>query len=1058
MSKASLLSILHISDFHYSKRKEREQKIVVDALISDLESLCIGHRKPDLVVFTGDLVQAAGSDRHDEAYDFLLSRVTKATGCSDERLFIVPGNHDLARTTVSETLNEHNSWRTASNDMDKINSLYLEGAFKDIGARKFGAFNDLAQYLSKCSFQNDFVSIYKIDAINLELVVINTAMLSAGGLENLGQDEGKLAVPEYALLEAADQLRKDTYKIYCTHHPFEMLSEAGSRLLRRSIEQHANIHLFGHMHDPEARNTVSFKGELFSDQAGAVFTRRKQAYIGYSLISAETHSSNIETHLRTYFDDRKSFDTAIDVIAEGKFYSSDASKRFWRTIAQPVDEQKFREYLRNSALEALLAEQETTDGDTEAFDKFVSPPMKRMDSIPSATDNGTNFKETKISFDQLLEEDGNVILYAAAEYGRTTVLKQLIYKYLASAESVRFPRLPIMIDFSDIKQNSDNMLRAVRGRSVAQPDGITVDSLLQLGHVCILIDDVAFSDANRMNILRSFVARFPKVKYVFSSAKSSAAPYGANVNPEMPVNFGFVELCVLTRRDMRQLVSKYSVGGDIENVLDRLQSEFQEINIPFTAANGTILMSIYEDRRGFTPINRSVLMEQFIDTTLRKTAIEQSRRETFDYANKTALLAHIAAWMADQNEYTPETEDVRMVIKGYLDALGLNAAIEELMSEFFAAKIFVKKADSKLSFRYRAILEYFIALQMTNNAKFKDWVMDESRYLQFVNEIQYYAGKLRNDSALVDEIGNRFASLIEEIEREGRPFDLSAISELKLPRKDNQISDSLMEDYLERPLTQEERDTELEAELPTDNEGRQEVFRPNIHDSGQRLVVALVLYSGVVKNMELIGDALKRQHLNSLFRGWSIFWLLSLMVVPEIARHRRFRVNGVLYDLNAPFGMPDGELARAIALNVPSAILQIMSSTLGTEKLERQLTEPTLETTGLPLSFEFLRAGMVADLKLPSTPAAIKLGLEQLRSSPYLVESLAWKIAQLRRMSRISDRHMDEIAAPLAGVLSQLRGGSKNERQQEKSRQLTQMRKEKLVLSIKRKDEDGLDV
>jgi len=56
MSNGTLLSILHVSDFHFTRRRAREQKIIVDALVADLETLCIGHRKPDLIIFTGDLV------------------------------------------------------------------------------------------------------------------------------------------------------------------------------------------------------------------------------------------------------------------------------------------------------------------------------------------------------------------------------------------------------------------------------------------------------------------------------------------------------------------------------------------------------------------------------------------------------------------------------------------------------------------------------------------------------------------------------------------------------------------------------------------------------------------------------------------------------------------------------------------------------------------------------------------------------------------------------------------------------------------------------------------
>jgi hypothetical protein len=51
MADPDLISILHISDFHFSERKAREQEIIVDALVDDLKKLCVGHRKPDLILF-----------------------------------------------------------------------------------------------------------------------------------------------------------------------------------------------------------------------------------------------------------------------------------------------------------------------------------------------------------------------------------------------------------------------------------------------------------------------------------------------------------------------------------------------------------------------------------------------------------------------------------------------------------------------------------------------------------------------------------------------------------------------------------------------------------------------------------------------------------------------------------------------------------------------------------------------------------------------------------------------------------------------------------------------
>jgi hypothetical protein len=190
MPDHALFTILHISDFHYAKRKRWELGIVVDALISDLQRLCIGHRKPDVVVFSGDLVQAAGVDLHDDAYDFLLDRVSKATGCSDERLFIAPGNHDLSWAGLERFADDTRSWRGLlgqPGEMAGLNELQEKAAFDAAVSAKFANYLDLERYLSGVGrhrsrrLTTSFATVDHIDALNVDLVVFNTAVFSTGG-------------------------------------------------------------------------------------------------------------------------------------------------------------------------------------------------------------------------------------------------------------------------------------------------------------------------------------------------------------------------------------------------------------------------------------------------------------------------------------------------------------------------------------------------------------------------------------------------------------------------------------------------------------------------------------------------------------------------------------------------------------------------------------------------------------------------------------------------------------------------------------------------------------
>lgn len=1063
MSSNGLLSILHISDFHFTKRKQRDQGIVVDALVADLKALCIGHRKPDVIIFTGDLVQAAGIDLHDDAYDFVIDPVSKVTGCADERIFLVPGNHDLSWAGLEDFSSEHKLWREAATQRDgtaKLNSWYEAGDFKPAIDRKFKNYNDLDTYLraenkSSRKFKSDFVTIDHIHALNIDIVVINTAAFSAGGNKSFDADERLLAIPEYALLDIEKCLAKDSYRIFAAHHPYAMMNEPTARLLENVINKNAHIHLFGHMHDPQPKSVSGLSGHVISDQAGAIFTARQNSYIGYSHITVDRSNGFAEVNLRSYFDDRKAFDAAIDIISDGKWYSSSDARQHFRKIATPVDEKFLRSHLSGSALASLREEQQLAGGEADIHERFVAPPLLRTFVQTPAGEQGRAEIESPVPFTELLEGDENVILYGVSEYGRTTVLRELRLRLLSDADSLSLPRVPALLDFADIKNNLSAMLRLAKSRASDLPPEHDFESMLKLGHACVMIDDVSFADKRRMAILREFVTTFPKARYIYSSLKSSATAFGAHVNPEMPVRFEFLEIKELKRNDMRNLLNKYEGCSDVEDWLDRLQSEFREINLPFTAANGSIFAEILQEKYKFSPVNRAVLIEQFIDATLRKAAIEQSRRETFDYTNKTDLLAQIASWMAKNENYVPSHEDVRTEMGRYLDSLGLKIRLDDLMNEFLSAKIFINRPDDRISFRYSAVLEYFIALKMVSDQRFKSWVMEEERYLQYTHEIQFYAGKLRNDSGLVDDIGNRYTKIIQSFQSSYGTVNLEAISKINLPKDDDKENiEELYRKITDSPLSKEEKDNELDSEVVHHSgETSQDIVRSKATDIGDELVQCLTLYSGLIKNMELISDADKRKHLSSVWIGWATFLGTAIELAPKLAKERRLRINGVPYEILAPHGMKDAILVRQIMLGLPTVHVKLISNALGTEKLERQLTEPTLNESDEPDVITFLKTGIIADLRLNATPGAVENAFKTFKSSNYLTRSLMTFLGSLRRHDRIKSGHFARIEQSMAGATSVLRGKTAKAQRLEKGRQMTRLNKDRLLIKLKQRNE-----
>ena len=260
--------------------------------------------------------------------------MSKATGTSDDRIFLTPGNHDLSRSVAEAAADAHREWREdlgGEGEMDALNRRYAAGEYDELTKDKFEAFDELEAYLRGDDreharvMENAFVRVDRIDALNVDIVMFNTAVFSTGGSSKFEIDERNLAIPEYAVMESVKALKPGSLRIFTTHHPLSSLSEASARYLEGQIAEHAHYHLFGHMHDPKPRNVSGLRGEVFTNQAGAIFTARREYYNGYSLITVDRASGHTEVLIRSYFKERNEFDEGVDVHEGGRWYKDTRS-------------------------------------------------------------------------------------------------------------------------------------------------------------------------------------------------------------------------------------------------------------------------------------------------------------------------------------------------------------------------------------------------------------------------------------------------------------------------------------------------------------------------------------------------------------------------------------------------------------------------------------------------------------------------------------------------------------------------------------------------------------
>src|ERR1022692_2505302 len=110
------LQFLHISDLHAKGPGEKEpwrrRRVLGDAWLRNLETLLAEEGRIDFVFFTGDAAQSGKPEEYAEVTDFLGALLAELDLKAD-RLFVVPGNHDIDRS-VQRKVWELMRWRLAA--------------------------------------------------------------------------------------------------------------------------------------------------------------------------------------------------------------------------------------------------------------------------------------------------------------------------------------------------------------------------------------------------------------------------------------------------------------------------------------------------------------------------------------------------------------------------------------------------------------------------------------------------------------------------------------------------------------------------------------------------------------------------------------------------------------------------------------------------------------------------------------------------------------------------------------------------------------------------------
>jgi 3',5'-cyclic AMP phosphodiesterase CpdA len=302
--RPQIVTWLHISDLHFSTEQTYDANVVLQALLQDIseriqqDGLC-----PDFIAVTGDIAFSGKSDEYDLAQRFFDDLLVR-TKLSKNRLFIVPGNHDVDRNLITPGAKAIGAALTNRNS---VNILLATLADRQLMMARFKGYEEFVNdyFAGPLAFDDKryfYVHTLTIAGQTVALLGLNSAWLCASDKDKA---QG-LVIGERQARTTLEQSEDTDMRIALLHHPFDWLREFDQNDSAALLLDNCDFILHGHLHRSATTQLVSPDSGAMIIAGGACYETRQYPNT-YNFVRLDLSAGSGTVYLRRYSDERGGF-------------------------------------------------------------------------------------------------------------------------------------------------------------------------------------------------------------------------------------------------------------------------------------------------------------------------------------------------------------------------------------------------------------------------------------------------------------------------------------------------------------------------------------------------------------------------------------------------------------------------------------------------------------------------------------------------------------------------------------------------------------------------------
>lgn len=925
MSTPEPLRWLHLSDLHLKSGAVYGQDVVLNALFRSLPDLMERHGHPDLLFITGDISHSGQKEELLQARAAIDSLVS-IVGVPLERVFVIPGNHDVDRlraTGLSRTLSD-----TEEADLYFSPDKPLIHIEKKLSA--FGAFYDDLFTGIRAFSDRSTVTVERLTVRNMDIAV---ALIDSAAFCLDDNDAHKLFVGRRCVEQACASIGNVDLSFALIHHPLNWLSPVESTQVKALLHDNFDLVLTGHLHENEVEQVVGSSGDTLHLSCGALYQTRK--WPNTAMFCTLTDSKVTVTPIH-YVDTPRpawTLDTSLFLNSqsyEGFYSLSGAHLPNAREDSNMNDESAAPNgeadhssivEIQNSDTSEVIAAKAQLDErlfSTPTGLSVLATPriMERTQLAALDADDGK-----AITVEEIADSNDSFYIEARPEYGGTTLCKLVQVAVLSrkkvvisrNARDLPTYRKKVISEFGSLEAGTDNKPVLIIDDFDLDRDGRTLSEIYDAEVFC----RVVIVSVNRG---------------LLESVSTDVA--------ELPFKPKLYHLWAMSRSGIRQFAETVLETRDsisVERAVSKVYDDLLKLKIPLTPSNILMYLRVLEREGDFEPLSRVDILSRYLSESLRRPS--DVANDSFNSKNKLDVLSSFGYWLYQKQTSEFSKKDWSEFCSSYQKKTLSEFGADEFLNELLGSKVFATYRGN-IYFRYGFYYTFFVGRYLWPRPAALNAFIASQDFMANPAVIEVVTGLSSDNVDLLTSLTSILEEHVKEFDTKYVRGTFDPLLTAIWPSNENdeeKVWKPVQEAIAAGPAESQSIDELKSSMLAEARTANQQITFERFTQLENALFVESHILGEALKNADDVDGTIKLRAWRAVLNAALIVLQVGTMFAPALAKRKRFSWGGVTFidfdraakgcDANSP------EAFVGVVISLATAVATKASQDYGSVKL-----------------------------------------------------------------------------------------------------------------------------